>query len=410
MPTLQIDEFDLCPYDDWHGLLLAAWKVPESMFDTVSLMPHAVCWAAAPRLIWTMVVANSITFLSYVSICITLLVMVRKTQRVIARDWAYFLIGFALFIVACGSTHLMDVVTTWIPVFWIDATTNVVTAVLSAYVAIMLIRRATEIAHGVNDYAARLANTEQEKRQMRASLLAAQKLEDWSRMSTVLAHEINNPLETIQNVLYLIRTTDGVSPEIAHLSKGASEEVTRVIELSRSTLSFFRQGGEPEKVNLSGVVESVRFLLAPLIQRQGVVLNTACKGDATIEAFPGEVRQVLLNLVRNACEASAGTRGRVSVALTGQPVGVEIVVEDHGSGIDPVVMSKLFEFGSSTKGARGNGMGLWTVKHIVTKHGGRISVQSKPGEGTRFTLWWPREYAAGNEDLLAADDAMSQSA
>lgn len=133
------------------------------MFEDVPLMPHAVCWAAAPHLIWTMVIANSITFLSYVSICVTLLILVKRTRRVIARDWAYFLIGFALFIVACGSTHLMDVVTTWIPIFWIDAFTNVVTAILSGYVAIMLIRRAQAISFGVNDYAARLASTEQER-------------------------------------------------------------------------------------------------------------------------------------------------------------------------------------------------------------------------------------------------------
>lgn len=367
------------------------------MFDDVSLMPHAVCWAAAPGLIWTMVVANSITFASYVSICITLLVLVRRTRPVIARDWAYFLIGFALFIVACGSTHLMEVVTTWIPLFWIDAATNVVTALLSAYVAIMLIRRAGAIGFGVNDYAARLANTEDEKQQMRESLLAAQKLEDWSRLSTVLAHEINNPLETIQNVLYLIRTADNVSPEVARLSKGASDEVTRVIELSRSTLSFFRQGSEPERVNLQAVVESVRFLLAPLIQRQGVVLETMSTGDANIEGYPGEVRQVLLNLVRNACEATAGTRGRVSVTLTAHPTAVEIAVDDSGSGIDPALMPTLFQFGASTKGASGNGMGLWTVKHILTKHGGTISVDSTPGQGTRFTLWWPRAYAGGRQ-------------
>jgi signal transduction histidine kinase len=363
------------------------------MFDDVSLMPHAVCWAAEPKLIWTMVVANAITFLSYVSICATLLVLVRLTKKVIARDWAYFLVGFALFIVACGSTHMMEVVTTWIPAFWIDAATNVVTALLSAYVAVMLIRRSGAIGYGVNDYAARLSNTEQETRRMKESLLAAQKLEDWSRMSTVLAHEINNPLETIQSVLYLIRTTDGISPEIESLSKGAADEVTRVIELSRSTLSFFRQGGAPELMNLSSVMESVRFLLAPLIHKQGVVLDTMSTGDATIEGFPGEVRQVMLNLVRNACEAAAGTQGRVSVTLTGQPEGVEMVVADQGSGIAPAIMGTLFQFGSSSKGAQGNGMGLWTVKHIVTKHGGRIGVESKPGEGTRFTLWWPREYA-----------------
>jgi signal transduction histidine kinase len=367
--------------------------VLEAMFEHVSLMPHAQCWAAAPHLIWTMVIANSITFLSYVSICVTLLVLVRRTGKVIARDWGYFLVGFALFIVACGSTHLMDVVTTWVPVFWIDACTNVVTAVLSAYVAIMLFRRGAEISFGINDYAVRLANTERERSRMKESLLAAQKLEDWSRMSTVLAHEINNPLETIQNTLYLIQTSEGVSPEIKNLTKMAVEETTRVIELSRSTLSFFRPGGEPEKVNLSAVMESVRFLLAPLIRKQSVVLDTASTGDATVEGFPGEVRQVLLNLVRNACEAAAGTRGRVSVTLTGQPVGVEIVVADQGTGIDPAMMPTLFQYGASSKGPNGNGMGLWTVKHIVTKHGGSIAVESKPGEGTRFLIWWPRTYA-----------------
>ncbi len=106
------------------------------------LMPHAVCWAAAPHLIWTMVVANLVTFLSYVTLCGALLLIAGKTFRNMARDWVWFLVGFALFIVACGSTHLMDVITTWIPVFWIDAWTTIVTAVLSAYVAIMLIRRA----------------------------------------------------------------------------------------------------------------------------------------------------------------------------------------------------------------------------------------------------------------------------
>jgi signal transduction histidine kinase len=336
------------------------------MFEDFSLMPHAVCWAAAPRLIWTMVISNSITFLSYVTICLTLLVLVRRTRVVIARDWAYFLVGFALFIVACGSTHLMDVVTTWIPAFWVDAAANVVTAALSAYVAIQLILRSGAISFGVNDYAARLSKTEEEKRHMKQSLLAAQRLEDWSRLSTVLAHEISNPLETIQNVLYLIQTSEGASEQIVTLSKTAADETERVIDLARSTLSFFRQGGEPEPVNLARVIESVRYLLEPLIRRQTVVLEVTSAGDATIEGIAGEVRQVLLNLVRNACEASAGTHGRVSVTLTGQPMGVEVVVADRGPGISPSIMPTLFQFGSSTKGAQGNGMGLWTVKHIVS--------------------------------------------
>lgn len=372
------------------------------MFDDVSLMPHAVCWATEPRLIWTMVVTNAITFLSYVTICVTLLLLARRTRQAIARDWAYFLVGFALFIVACGSTHLMEVVTTWTPAFWIDAWTNIVTAALSAWVAVMLIRRASAIGFGVNDYAGRLASTERESVQMKESLLAAQKLEDWSRMSAVLAHEISNPLEAIQNILYLIRTADGVSGQIANLAKTATEEATRVIELSHSTLSFFRQGARPEPVNLAEVVESLRFLLAPLIQRHQVSLEIVSLGDATVHAFPGEVRQVLLNLVRNACEATTKTGGKVTVTLTGKASGVEIVVADQGHGIPARLMPNIFQFGSSTKGDQGNGMGLWTVKHIVTKCGGSIGVESKPGEGARFAVWWPREYATQRQSSLDA--------
>ncbi len=357
-------------------------------------MPHAVCWAAEPRLVWTMVITNTITFLSYLSICITLLYLVRHTRRVIAWDWAWFCVGFALFIVACGSTHLMDVVTTWVPVFWVDAAANVITAILSAVVAIMLIRRARIIGFSINDYASRLSNTESETLRMRESLLAARKLEDWSRMSAAVAHEINNPLETIQNLLYLIRSSEGVSPDVVALARSAADEADRVVTISRSTLSFFRQTAQPEPIDLRQAVDSVRFVLDMLLRSKDIHLEATFTGDPdfTVQAFPGETRQVLLNLVRNACEATTELGSTISLALNGLAEGVEIVLTDQGSGIAPEFLSTLFQFGNTTKGEQGNGMGLWTVKHILTKHGGDIQVQSTPGQGTRFTVWWPRRF------------------
>ena len=116
-----------------------------------SLMPHAVCWNQDPRLIWTMAVTNAITFLSYFSICVSLFYLVRKTKGSVARNWAFSLIGFGVFIVVCGTTHLMEVITIWIPVFWIDAWTNIVTAIFSAYVAVQFARRAGELGFGIND-------------------------------------------------------------------------------------------------------------------------------------------------------------------------------------------------------------------------------------------------------------------
>jgi len=349
-----------------------------------------------------MVATNTITFLSYSSICVTLLFLARRTGRVIARDWTFFAIGFALFIVACGSTHLLEVVTTWIPVFWIDAATNVVTAALSAYVAIQLIRRARVIAFGMNDYAARLANAENEKHQMEESLLAASTLEDWSRMSAVVTHEIANPLEAIHNLLYLIRTQDNVSPDIVRLASTADQEASRVLTISRSTLSFFRQSYEPEWVDLHAAAESVRLVLDSVLERQKIQLVIAAEGDVTIEALAGETRQVLLNLVRNACDATQTPGSAVTLTLIRRGGVVEIAVADHGIGIQPQLLAHLFEFGRSTKGDRGNGMGLWTVKHILDRHRASIDVQSTPGKGTTFTIQWPRAYRKHSGRFLAA--------
>jgi signal transduction histidine kinase len=369
----------------------------STILQLPSLMPHSVCWRADPHLIWVMVITNAITFISYVSICLTLLYLVRKTRRILVRDWAYFAVGFALFIVACGSTHLMDVVTTWVPWFWIDAWTCILTALLSAWVAVMLIRRAGKIAFSINDYASRLANTESEKRRMSDSLLSAQKLSDWSRMSTLVSHEIANPLEAVQNLLYLIRSSDNVSDEVIHLAQTASDEADRVLTISRSTLSFFRSGTEPEPVDMLAAAEGVRFLLSSMLDRKQASLAIEAVGDTTVDALPGEPRQVLLNLVRNAYEATTRNGALVSVKLNGHAEGVEVVVSDQGSGIDPAILPTLFQFGVSSKGEQGNGMGLWSIQQILQRHGGSIEVESHLGEGTTFNLWWPRSYKAANK-------------
>jgi signal transduction histidine kinase len=360
--------------------------------NTFPLMPHAVCWASAPKLIWTMVVTNVITFASYLILSITLVYLASRTRRVIARDWRYFVVGFALFIIACGSTHLLEVVTTWIPVFWIAAWVNIVTAVLSAYVAVMLIRRAATIAFSINDYADRLRKTEDQKLQMQESLLAARKIEDWSRMSATVSHEIRGPLEAIQNLQHLITTSTGVTKEVAELARTTAEEATRVLKIADSSLSFIRQGSSPEPVDICAALDSVRFLLEPLIRDRGIEFHVEVNGDCIVECLPGETRQVLLNIVRNACEAVTKRGARVTVTLNGAIDSVQVIVVDEGPGISPEILPRLFEFGVSTKGANGNGMGLWTVRQILTKHGGSVKVLSEPDNGTRFDLWWPRKH------------------
>jgi signal transduction histidine kinase len=349
-----------------------------------------------------MVIANSFTFLSYTVICLTLLTLAHRTRHNIAREWAWFVIGFALFIVACGSTHLMEVVTTWVPWFWVDATTNIVTAGLSAYVAVNLVNRVGTIGFSINDYAERLADTESQNRQMVDSLMAAQKLEDWSKTSAIVGHEIANPLEAIQSLLYLIRSASGATDEIIHLAQNASDEADRVLTISRSTLTFFRQGKVAERINLAHDADSIRLLLGTIMQRKELDLIIERSGDTFVEALPGEPRQVLLNLVRNALEASSGPGHSVRVSITGHPNGVEVVVADQGTGMEPSVLEKLFRFGVTTKGELGNGMGLWSARQILTRHGGTIKVHSELGVGTTFTLWWPRLFPAQSTDATSS--------
>lgn len=363
------------------------------MLNPNSLMPHAVCWAADSKLIWTMVITNTITFLSYLTIAGTLVYLVRRTGRVVARDWGYFVVGFALFILACGSTHLLEVITTWSPIFWADAWTNIITALLSAYVAVMLIQRVTTVAYGINDYSARLDRAESEKQQVEESLVAAQKLEDWSRMSATVSHEIKNPLQAIQNLQYLIGASEGVTPQIAELARMAGDEAQRVLNIADSTLSFIRQTSEPEPIDLRTAVESVQFLLAPVIREKAISLRLESHGDCTIHGYAGEIRQVLLNIIRNACEAVTQSGSPVNVELSRDATGVKVSVSDPGSGIKPDLLPSIFDFGITTKGALGNGMGLWTVRRIVKKHNGDIKIHSEPDEGTRVDLWWPRVFA-----------------
>lgn len=359
---------------------------------STSLMPHAVCWNQDPGLIWTMAVTNAITFLSYSSICATLFYMARRTRRAIHREWVFFLVGFALFIVACGTTHLMDVITTWIPVFWVDAWTDIITATLSGYIAIQFIRRAPDLSFGINDYARRLDNTQNEKAQIEESLLAARRMEEWNRMSAVVNHEINNPLAAIQNMMFLIEITPGATPEIIQMARQSAEEVRRIETLARSTLGFFRQAGNPDKVDLKSSAESVRVLMEPLMRKREIAFEIHAVGDCTVMAVPAATRHVLLNLVRNACEAVDHKGAKVTVTLTGKPDAVELIVADEGTGIDPAIVPNLFQFGASTKGERGNGMGLWVVKKLLNNHGATIDMSSTTGEGTRFTISWPREY------------------
>jgi signal transduction histidine kinase len=206
----------------------------------------------------------------------------------------------------------------------------------------------------------------------------------------VVSHEINNPLAAIGNLLFLMQLNPELPPDVGPIVEQASGEVKRIEALTRSTLGFFRTTAEPEPVDLVSSAEAVRFLLGPTLRQRVVEMKIESKGDCSVNAYAVETRQVLLNLVRNAVEATPKGVTAITVSLEGRSEDVRVVVADQGMGIPPEIRPRLFQFGATTKGESGNGMGLWLVKQLITRHGGTIDVESKPGEGARFIVSWPR--------------------
>jgi signal transduction histidine kinase len=198
-------------------------------------------------------------------------------------------------------------------------------------------------------------------------------------------------------MMFLIEITPGATPEIIQIARQSADEVRRIEALARSTLGFFRQANAAEKVDLKASAESVRLLLEPLIRQREIAFEIHAAGDCVVNAIPAATRHVLLNLVRNACEATNRKGAKVTVTMTGGPEAVEVLIADQGTGIDSEIIPSLFQFGATTKGERGNGMGLWVVKKLLDKHAATINLESKSGQGTRVMVIWPREIPNADE-------------
>jgi PAS domain S-box-containing protein len=229
------------------------------------------------------------------------------------------------------------------------------------------------------------------------ALIKSEKLAAVGRLASSIAHEINNPLEAVMNILYLARTSPDCPEVIDEYLLMADEELQRVAHVTRQTLGFYREAVSPVKVPLTRIIDSAVDLHRRRIVERNATVRKQYRGDFEISAIPGELRQVFSNLVANSLDA-IDTGGIVTIRTsrsvsqqTGQPV-LRIIVADNGSGIAPETMARIFEPLFTTKVATGSGLGLWVVRQLVEKHAGTIGVRScttGPHRGTSFVLRLP---------------------
>lgn len=227
-----------------------------------------------------------------------------------------------------------------------------------------------------------------------AALLQAEQLAATGRLAASIAHEINNPLEAVTNLLYLLREEQDEGSRKEYL-RAAEAEVARVSEIASNTLRFYRDPAGVSRVGISALIQSVTGLFQGRIALRGVALDVRCQEGAEVLASQGELRQVLVNLVGNALDAvPQGGRLRIHcrtfpVRLRGHSPRVEVFIADNGSGMSPEVLHHAFDPFYTTKGSKGTGLGLWLSQEILKKHGFQLRVRSKPAHGTVFSISMP---------------------
>jgi len=228
------------------------------------------------------------------------------------------------------------------------------------------------------------------------ALRRSEKLAVTGRLAASIAHEINNPLEAVTNLLFLMRTSENPSQAHSYLAS-ADQELARVAEITRQTLRFYREPSHPVETEVAGVLRSVLVLYNSRLAAAGVIVESEIEASsATILASPGELRQVIANIVGNAIDAMRhGGRLRVRISEE-QPsdagARLRLTIADTGSGIPPSLLPTIFEPFVTTKGETGTGLGLWVTGEIIRRNGWNIRVRSHCGpkkSGTVFSITMP---------------------
>lgn len=235
-----------------------------------------------------------------------------------------------------------------------------------------------------------------QQRLQHEALRRSERLAAVGQLASAIAHEINNPLESITNLLYLVRHADNLE-DIGAYAELAQEELGRVAEITMQMLRFHRQRSKPAEVDMVELLRAILVLYTGRLLVRGVTVETRLHPAPPAFCIEGEIRQVMNNLIRNALDAMNGTGGRLLIRLHPQHdwrsmrEGVRITVADTGEGIRPEIFNHLFEPFQTTKEVTGTGLGLWVSKEIIERHGGFIYWRTRrgAGHGTVFSVWLP---------------------
>ena len=239
---------------------------------------------------------------------------------------------------------------------------------------------------------------ELERRRLEQALFESEKLAATGRLAASIAHEINNPLEAIQNALYLLVKRIPEDDPNAKFLGIAMKETERMSRILRQMLGFYRPAADLAPTDINALIDETEALVAKRLRERGVRIEKRLQPDLPkVRASGDQIKQVILNLVLNAAEAMP-KGGLVTVSTESHrdagsgfilTDAVRVQVADTGPGIAEDYLPHIFEPFFSTKGEKGTGLGLWVSLGIAQSHGGRLQVRNHPGGGSVFSMTLP---------------------
>jgi len=394
-----------------------------ALFDPSAFTPHGFCLLWNPGLLWSHGLSDSVIGLSYFSIPLALLQFARRRKDLEYR-WILWL--FAIFILACGTTHFLAVATLWLPLYWLDGTVKCFTAIMSVATAALLWPLLPRLLALPSPSALRLAN-EQLSWQMRererhiaalqeqdARVRHLQRMEALGKLSAGIAHDFNNVLQAVSGGLRMISRRADDAAVVRELAETASAAVTRGAAVAGRLLAIGRKAPlRSEPLAPAPLLRGLADLLEPALGPGIDVRIEIDPATPPVLADRAQLETVLLNLAVNARDAM---RNGGTLTLTAQPETVAVAapsppglaagsyvrltVADTGHGMPAEILARAGEPFFSTKPVgEGTGLGIAMARAFAEQSGGGFAIASEPGRGTTVTLWFA---AATPMEMLAA--------
>jgi two-component system CheB/CheR fusion protein len=236
-----------------------------------------------------------------------------------------------------------------------------------------------------------------QRRRSEEAMLRSEKLAIAGRLAASVAHEINNPLEAVSNLLFLITIADSLESVREH-ARYAMDQLMRVSLITQQTLKFHRQGGQARLTHFSEVLEAALVMFRAKLNAAGVIPDVRVENELAVVCMPGELHQIFANLISNSIEAMP-QGGRLVIRIRpsldwrdGKTEGMRITFADSGTGMDKAIRHRVFEPFFTTKTDTGTGLGMWVVAQLLERPHGEIrvwSTQRAGRSGTAFSVFHP---------------------